>query len=163
MHCQADHFNFCLELFVSSDCISIFEPFYSNNCAITKTTFVHVSKTAFSQYLLVTEVVCGNLKFPKLEPPQVSQTHLFMMLFWNYQQAWSKTSLVSRDSSNIGFSCISYSPLMSKKICLLCFCLHHRKIPNPIISRQMHPRLVPKAKAILWVLDLPKGWASEIL
>lgn len=53
-----------------------------------------------------------------------------------------------------------YSPFTSKNICWLCFCLHHRKKPNPTIRRQMHPRLVPNAKAILWLLGFGEGGTS---
>jgi hypothetical protein len=40
-------------------------------------------------------------------------------------------------------------------------CLHQRRKPNPRINRQIHPRLEPKAKAILWLLLVPEGRGSK--
>lgn len=47
---------------------------------------------------------------------------------------------------------------MSKNICWLCLCLHQTKNPNPKPSRQMHPKIIPKTKAILWLLGFSEPW-----
>lgn len=72
MHCKTDHLYFSLELNLSTDVTSIFEPFYCYNCSILEITFVDISETSFANNVLAAEVVGGNLKFSKLKTYQVS-------------------------------------------------------------------------------------------
>jgi hypothetical protein len=37
-----------LELDLTTNCITIFKPFYRYNCTISETTFVNIPKTTFS-------------------------------------------------------------------------------------------------------------------
>ena len=80
MNGEADHLDFSLELNLTADGVSVFEPLDRHNQAISETPFVDIPETAFADQVLAAEVVCCSLKLSELEPLQVSKAYFFMML-----------------------------------------------------------------------------------
>jgi len=79
----------------------------------------------------------------------------FKLVAFDAQEHYYITKLISFKVFN------GKVPLTSKNACWLCLCLHQITPPKPITMRQRHPKLKPKAIAILWDFGLPDCKASR--
>ena len=80
MNCQADHLNFRLELNLTTNGITIFEPLDCYYGTISETPFKNISKATFPNQIFVAEIVCRNLKFSELKSLKVTKANFFTML-----------------------------------------------------------------------------------
>lgn len=120
MNCQADHFQFCPELGLTSRAYNVLKPFHCHYRSIPKLSPVHMSKTSSAQNVLGTEIVGGWLELFESECFEVTQADLtFLLLLCTNTRAHrtrNVTSLFESSESCMispnSFSCVMNFPLV---------------------------------------------------